>query len=70
MKISKFKFFHGKFTGLDDYYIELCTIDNRLIIEDFVTIARNYDINTITNAIDCGIRPYLIKNGQNWEIRY
>ena len=27
MKISKFKFFHGKFRGLDEYYIELCTIE-------------------------------------------
>ena len=70
MKISKFKFFHGKFRGLDEYYIELCTIENRLIIEDFVTIARNHDVNAIINAIDRGIRPELIINGQNWEIRY
>ena len=77
MKVSKFKFFHGKIRGLDDYYEEWFRIyDNPTLptLNDIRTITRNLDINTIINTINNTINrsrtPELIINGQDWEIRY
>ena len=77
MKISKFKFFHGKVRGLDDYYEEFFRrYDDTTLptLNDIRTITRNLDFNTILNVINCEINrgrtPELIINGQHWEVRY
>ena len=75
MKISKFKFFHGKVVrDLNDYYNEFYRIYNDPdlpTLNDIRTITSNLDINRMLNTIDRRMRtPELIINGQNWEIRY
>ena len=75
MKISKFKFFHGKVVrDLNDYYNEFFRIFNVstfLTLNDIRIIPSNLDINRMLNTIDRRMRtPELIINGQDWEIRY
>ena len=75
MKISKFKFFHGKVVrDLNDYYNEFYRIYNDPTLptlNDIRIITSNLDINRMLNTIDCRMRtPELIINGQDWEIRY
>ena len=75
MKISKFKFFHGKVVrDLNDYYNEFYRIYNDPTLptlNDIRIITSNLDINRMLNTIDRRMRtPELIINGQNWEIRY
>ena len=75
MKISKFKFFHGKVVrDLNDYYNEFYRIYNDPTLptlNDIRTITSNLDINRMLNTIDRRMRtPELIINEQNWEIRY
>jgi len=75
MKISKFKFFHGKVVrDLNDYYNEFFRIYNDPTLptlNDIRIITSNLDINRMLNTIDRRMRtPELIINRQNWEIRY
>lgn len=75
MKISKFKFFHGKVVrDLNDYYNEFYRIYNDPTLptlNDIRIITSNLDINRMLNTIDRRMRtPELIINGQDWEIRY
>ena len=75
MKISRFKFFHGKVVrGIDDYYNEFFRIYNDSTLptlNDIRIITSNLDINRMLNTIDRRMRtPELIINGQDWEIRY
>jgi hypothetical protein len=75
MKISKFKFFHGKVVrDLNDYYNEFFRIYNDPTLptlNDIRIITSNLDINRMLNTIDRRMRtPELIINGQDWEIRY
>ena len=75
MKISKFKFFHGKVVrDLNDYYNEFYRIYNDPTLptlNDIRIITSNLDINRMLNTIDRRMRTAeLIINGQDWEIRY
>jgi hypothetical protein len=77
MKISKFKFFHGKVVrDIDDFYNEFFRIyDDPTLptLNDTRTITSNLDLDIfrISNTINRRMRtPELIINGQNWEIRY
>ena len=74
MKISKFKFFHGKVVrDLNDYYNEFYRIYNDPTLptlNDIRIITSNLDINRMLNTIDRRMRtPELIINGLYWEIR-
>jgi hypothetical protein len=68
MKISKFKFFHGKVVkGIDDYYNEFFRIYNNPTLptlNDIRIITSNLDINGMLNTIDRRVRTFeLIING-------
>ena len=68
MKISKFKFFHGKVVrDLNDYYNEFYRIYNDPTLptlNDIRIITSNLDINRMLNTIDRRMRtPELIING-------
>ena len=68
MKISRFKFFHGKVVrDLNDYYNEFYRIYNDPTLptlNDIRIITSNLDINRMLNTIDRRMRtPELIING-------
>ncbi len=74
MKISKFKFFHGKVVrDLNDYYNEFYRIYNDPTLptlNDIRIIMSNLDINRMLNTIDRRMRTAeLIINGQDQEIK-
>jgi len=70
MKVSKFKFFHGKVVrDLNDYYNEFYRIYNDPTLptlNDIRIIMSNLDINRMLNTIDRRMRTAeLIINGQD-----
>lgn len=69
MKISKFKFFHGKINGFSNFYDEWYRIYHNDIIHDMRILTSNLDINRIVNVINNVMNPNLIIGSRTHEVR-